>query len=387
MTEDDITILVTDPDLNPVHVLDDWQQLDTTHAHNAPGPGSVAAPSSRRLMAALQPGARIAVYRGDSPEAWHSGPLEKPGPRERSVDGDNAGDGMIKLTWATHEAWLGARRVYPNPALAWAAQTAEQWSVTGTVAETVLRSLVNTQLGPGALPYRRVPRLQLAPANTPLLGTAVTDVSRFEWVSDVARRVALAGGNLGWRIRHVGQDLLFGVTARRDLSASVRFSMELDNLTGYSTDPEAPTVTAALVAGQGEGAARPLRERSVVSSWGRFEDFVDASSATTAEQLDAAGDEALAAGAESANLSADAVETAGPGLPVFGRDFWLNDLVTVELDDGLPLVDAVTAARLQAPGNGTSSLAFTIGTPDAASDETTRVVRDLYRRLGRLETR
>ncbi|MGJ3228925.1 Gp37-like protein [Micromonospora aurantiaca (nom. illeg.)] len=386
MVDDEITILVTDADLNPVHVLDDWQQLDTTHARNAPGPGSVVAPSRQALMAALQPGARIAVYRGDSAEAWHSGPLEKPGPRDRSVDGDNAG-GLIKLSWVTHEMWLGARRVYPNPALAWTAQTAEQWTVAGVVAETVLRTLVDTQLGPGALPNRRVPRLQLAPANAPLLGAAVTDVSRFEWVSDVARRVALAGGNLGWRIRHIAQDLLFGVSARRDLSASVRFSLDLDNLLSYSTDPEAPTVTAALVAGQGTGTARPLRERTAVSGWGRFEDFVDASSATTTAQLDAAGDEALAAGAESANLSAEAVETTGPGLPTFGRDFWLNDLVTVELDDGVPLVDAVTAARLQAPGNGTSSLAFTIGTPDAASDETTRVVRDLYRRLGRLETR
>ncbi|QOC89885.1 Gp37-like protein [Micromonospora craniellae] len=387
MATDEITILVTTDQLEPVHVVDDWQALDATQALNAPGPGAVVAPTSRTLMAALQPGARIAVYLGDDPQAWHSGPLEAPPTRKRSVDGEDAGPGMLTIRWATHELWFGARRLYPDPAVAWAAQTTEQWSVTNVNAETVLRNLATAHAGPGALSYRRVPRLALAAANSPLVGVQVTEASRMEWVSDVMRRVAVAGGNLRWRIRHVDRDLLFAASARRDLSASVRFSFDLDNLLGYDTDPEAPTLTAALVAGQGEGTDRPLRERAVASPWGRFEDIVDRGDTIDPVLLDAAGDEALAAGGETANLAADAVETPGPGQPLFGRDFDLNDLVTVELDDGVPLVDVVTAARLQAPGDGTHRLGFTIGTPDAPSDEMTRAVRDLYRRIGGWETR
>src|SRR5690606_39291825 len=86
--------------------------------------------------------------------------------------------------------------------------------------------------------------------------------------------------------------------------------------------PQAPTCTAAIVAGQGEGTARTIIERAVAASpWGRIESFVDRRDTDDMAELRAAGDSALAEGAERTDLAAEAIDLPDPRLPRYGRDY------------------------------------------------------------------
>jgi len=383
MRQDDITIVICDAELTSRYVIEDWQSLDATVTRNAPGPGSVRCAVTRELMAALEPGAHVALYLGDS--VWHAGPVERLGPHERSISDDTAGHGLITLSWVTHEVWLGRRLAYPDPTVPATQQTSEaRWERTGA-AEELIKELVGANLGPGALPVRRVSRLQIEPLHSPPLGATVSIGTRFQVVSDVARELAVAGGELTWYIEHLGRDLMFRVRAPRDLSNRVRFSLDLGNLISYRAEPQAPTCTTAIVAGQGEGTARTIIERSAVSPWGRIENFVDRRDTDDTAELQAAGDAALAEGAERTDLAAEAIDLPDPRLPRYGRDYDIGDLVTVELADGVELVDMVTGARLQAPGDGTYDLSVIIGARDAVSDDVTVAVRNLRQRIAKLE--
>lgn len=386
MQQDDITIVICDAELTSRYVIEDWQSLDATVTRNAPGPGSVRCAVTRELMAALEPGAHVVLYLGDSPVAWHAGPIERLGPHERSISDDTAGRGLITISWVTHEVWLGRRLAYPDPTAPATQQTNEaRWERTGP-AEGLIKELIGTNLGPGALPVRRVPRLQIEPLHSPPLGATVSIGTRFQAVSDVARDIAVAGGELTWYIEHLGRDLVFRVRAPRDLSGKVRFSIDSGNLISYRAEPQAPTCTTAIVAGQGEGTERTIIERAVAASpWGRIESFVDRRDTDDTAELQAAGDAALAEGAERTDLAAEAIDLPDPRLPRYGRDYHIGDLVTVELDEGVELADMVTGARLQAPGDGTYDLSVIIGARDAVSDDVTVAVRNLRQRIAKLE--
>src|SRR5690606_37026458 len=76
MHQDDITIVICDSELTSRYVIEDWQSLDATVTRNAPGPGSVRCAVTRELMAALEPGAHVALDLGDPHVAWHAGALD-----------------------------------------------------------------------------------------------------------------------------------------------------------------------------------------------------------------------------------------------------------------------------------------------------------------------
>lgn len=370
-----VTVLVCGPTLRAIaQPVQKWTGLTSERKFNEPGVGEFLAPVTTELLTALAtPDSRITVIQDG--EIFASGPVEKPGGQAWSAED---GDGNVRVAFATNEALLGERIVYPNPAQAFAAQTAEAYTAVGVNAETLLRTLVNTQAGPGALAGRAIPGLVLGAVSG--VGVPVDLTARMDPLTDVLRAVAAAGGGLGWRLRQVGQQLVFEVWAPVDRSGYVRFGRGLANLREFTTDPESPTCTAALVGGAGEGVLRTVVERvnttAVAAGHRRVERFVNQGEGTLGE-LNAAGDFALFDGAFRIGLSAVAIDPPAGVNP--------GDLVAVELAPGYAITDRVTSITLTADPDRGEVITLAVGAGPTSDPTTIEIIRAMNARLGRLE--
>lgn len=384
-----VTILVCGPNLVPVaDPVTTWTSLTATVKWNDTGSGSFTAPINPQLINAVTtPGNRIALMRDGN--IFCSGPIEEPDD-DWDADKDGLGAaGTCTVTWATNEVLLARHITYPDPTLDATAQTtAVAWTATATNAEQVMRNLVNLNAGPGALSYRQEQRLQLGVAAG--VGTAINESTRFETLTDVLRRDAQAGGGLGFRVREdmAANTLWFEVYKPRDLSASIRFSRQLNNLRALKVTRTAPTCTAAIVGGDGTGTDRQIVERTNPSGagWGRWEKFVNQAGTGGSDltQQQQAGDKALTDGGEIVKVAATAVD--GP-TQTFGRDFWLGDLVSIQTTSGLQLVDLVSSATLTAPDPNTREVVQPVIGLDTGhgDDPTLQTLREMERRIARLE--
>lgn len=387
-----IQLLVTDQDLNVLgDPLDGWTNLTVTRNDNAPDSGQLDLVARPETMALLQPGTRLVVMRDD--KIWTAGPMEVPEEWELGIGGDQGGQdvpepGEVAVSFSSDDAVVAGRRTYPDPTLV-ASSASQPTAYTSTAgAETILRDLVNRNAGPGALAARRVPGLVLGAAAG--AGTTTSVTTRFEGLGDVLRSVALAGGDLAFGTRQVGNQIQWRVWARRDLTSMVRFSFDLNNLRYLKFKMSAPTATTAIVGGSGEGTARTIVEvtdTAAEAAWWRVETFVDSSGVADngTGELTKAGQEALAGGAQPIQLSTVTVDT---GDLQAGRDFEVTDLVAVQLPTGLQVAQYVRSDTLTATPDGGELVTCVIGTPDAGTDRATDLVlRELAVRLGRLEAR
>lgn len=391
---DGITLLTTDRDLTVVgDPIAHWTSIEAVQRFNQPGSGQFTAAASRPLLDLLTniapvgqwlpdqivPGHRIMMIRDG--EIWSAGPIEQWTYEE---DDDAASGGIVTVTWADDMAWLGARVTYPDPAADAESQTEDaRWEATGN-AEDLIRTLINLNAGPGALEPRQVPQLTLGADNG--AGGTVTWGTRFQPLLDELRGIALAGGNLGLRTSQDGAQIKAEVYDPPDMTGAVRFSRGLGNLRSTRLTVTAPTVTAALVAGQGEGVARTIHERlnpDGIGDWGRFEQFIDQRQTDDPTELVQAGDGALTEGGESARLETVTLDTADQK---FGRDYPLGAIVSVEVWPGREVADIVREARLTASPEDGTTVTVTVGSGEDVTDPAwVRRLRDLDRRMTRLE--
>lgn len=386
-----IQLLITDRDLvvqgDP---LTGWRGLDATLKFNEPGSGSVTLTAYPDVMAQLQPGNRLVVIRDG--QIWMAGPMEIPTDYTWSIsDGGNPDPGEVTVNFSDDLATVAGYITWPTPASAWTAQLANTWrAITSTNAESIIRSLVNENCGPGARAERQIPNLVLdAVAGA---GTSTSVSTRFEPLLDACRRVALAGGAIGFRTRQDGSQIKFGCYEPADLTATARFSVGLGNLRSLSFKQSSPTVTHALVAGTEPDTGTTGRtyvqvaDTAAAAAWWRVEKYVDGSEANDANgDLTNAGTVEIADGAAPIELATVTVDT---DLLKAGRDFGLGDKVTIALPAGLEAADLVRSIHLQAdPGSG-EYVTTLVGSAEATTDpQTVKLIRTLARRLGRLETR
>lgn len=381
-----ITLLVTDEDLNvlgdPIAV---WDNLDVTKHFNEPSSGSVMIPCYPGYMQIVQPGNRLVVIRDG--QIWCAGPMEIPQEGSYGIgDSGEAPPGRVKIYFSDDLALLAGYYTWPTPGSAWSAQPSNTpRTITSTNAETILRTLVNENCGPGALAARQIPNLVLDSVTS--VGTSISVTTTFERLLDVCRRVAIDGGGLGFRTRQDAGQIKFGVYAPVDRTNTARFSLGLGNLRSVNWKISAPTVTHALVAG-GEEASRVFVEVSdapAAASWWRVEEFVEKSDAAndTNGDLTQAGKESLAAGASPVELATVTVDTEDLKA---GRDFNLGDKVTIVLPTGLEVADLVRSITLQASPKTGEYVTSVVGTAEASTNpKIIQLMREHARRLGRLE--
>jgi len=387
-----ITLLVTDKNLNVVgDPIDDWTSLKVTRNDNAPHSGELTVTARPEVMAQLQPGNRLVVLRDGA--IWTAGPMEVPQDWQEGLSGSDGGSdapppGEVTVNFTNDLAVIAGRLTYPNPAQPAASQTVESYVRTNVGAETILRDLVNLNAGPGALVPRRIPQLVLGAVAG--VGTNTSLTTRFEPLGDVLRSVALAGGDLAFGTFQVDDTIEFRVWQRRDLTATARFSFDLNNLRHVHYKLSAPTVTSAIVGGSGEGTTRTVVEvtdAAAEAAWWRVEKWVDQGGVEndTNGELTKAGQEALASGAAPVELSTLTVDTDDLQA---GRDFAVGDLVTIALPTGVEVAEYVRSDTLTATPDGGESVVSVIGTPDATTDRRmVQLIREMSRRLGRLEAR
>lgn len=391
-----IQLLVTDRSLNVLgDPLGNWSKLTCDLNFNQPASGTVTLPAWPEVMQLLQPGNRLVVIRNGG--IWCAGPMEQPQDFAWDLQ-QNAHPGTVTVTFSDDLARVAGYLTYPNPAVDFESQTTTSdvvRQIPATNAETIIRTLVNENCGPGAITAREIE--QLALDTVAGVGSTRSISTRFEPLLDACRTVAATDG-LGFRTRQVGDQILFGVYAPVDRSGTARFSAGLGNLRSVSFTMAAPLATSELVQG-GEDPKQPPLEgepanarvyvevtSGAASDWYRVEKLIEASGKDDAAgELTQAG--ALALGDDNPQASLATVTVDTEDLQA-GRDYGLGDRVTVVLPTGLEVADIVQTIRLEATPDTGELVTSVIGDSDkTTTTATVRTVRDLARRLGRLEAR
>ncbi|WP_112469411.1 siphovirus ReqiPepy6 Gp37-like family protein [Streptomyces triticisoli] len=389
-----VQLLVTDRNLNVVgDPLSGWTRLAVDLNYNAPASGSVTLPAWPEVMELLQPGHRLVVVRDKA--VWCAGPMEEPQDYRWDLE-QNPDPGTVTVRFSDDLARIAGYLTYPEPTKAFTAQdtiTDRLRTFTATNAETIIRTLVNENCGPGALPVRRIERLVLD--DIAGVGGNRSLSTRFEPLLD-ACRTAAATDRLGFRTRQVGNEIRFGVYKPVDRTSTARFSQGLGNLRSLSFTMGAPLATSELVQGGGDpdDQATPpnIRVYAEVTSgaaadWYRVEKLVDKTGTLddSGGELTQAGTLALGDDNPQASLATVTVDTEDLRA---GRDFFLGDKVTVALPTGLEVADIVQTIRLEDTPDEGEVVTSVVGNSDkTTTTATVRAVRDLARRLGRLEAR
>lgn len=378
----DYVVLITNQNLAVVgDPIVCWKQIDVTLRFNEPGSGIVVTPGYPWIVEQIQDGNRVVVIRNH--EILIAGPIEK-WLHERSDDGQHAGDGTLTVNFADDFARVAAREVYPNPAQTVEGQTADVWTFTGG-AESALRDLVNLNAGPGALAPRRIPQLALG-AVAGVGSTVTVAATRMQHLGDLARSIAEVGGQLGFRTRQSGTQILFEVYESEDKSGTVRFGFGLGNMKYISYERTAPTVTTAIVGGQGAGADRFMIERAdavAEAAWGRFEKLTSRPGSSALQELEDDATRSLAEGAATDRLATNVADTEDQS---FGTHYQIGDIVSVESHPHQQVTGVVRTVHLQTYATSGEYVSATVGSQAATSDPAwARRLREIDDRLGRIE--
>ncbi len=372
-----VTVLITDRDSRVVgDPIESWTAVNVDLRHNEVSTGDFSAPATRQLLQAVNAaGAQVVVIWNG--EYLISGPIERP-----QYGYKRDGNGQVNVRWADLMVCLGWRITYPNPALPAGDQNVTTYTAAGN-SEVLLRNLVYANAGPGALPYRRIPGLDLGPVAG--VGEATSVETRCEPLLDVLRRVARAG-SLGFRVRRTGaRTMVFEVFAPRNRARNVVFSVGRGNVDALDVIPDAPTVTVALVGGSGEGESLPIMEMvdaDAVTGWGRMEKWVSQSDSENETAFTQAGRLALLDGAEQVTINVAARNSPGQQ---YGVDYRVSDLVGVEVGAAAPVVDIVSGVKLKFTPNGGEEIQPTIGNGASKSSAVIAAVRSIDQRLGYVE--
>ncbi|HLP97650.1 MAG TPA: siphovirus ReqiPepy6 Gp37-like family protein [Sideroxyarcus sp.] len=369
MNVSDLTVEVRNSSLARVGQIlaSDLVGLELSLRFNKLGSWKITLRSSHPLADALRaPGAGLIVTGPNG--VLISGPTVQ---ATQNKTGDDP-TGTWEIIGVDDAVVLGERLAYPVPTTAsLAGQTSAYDSRTG-VAETVAKAYVNANIGPSAPTARKITGLTV---DTDLgRGSTVVVNARFDKLGELIYGI-LTPSNLGFDIKQVGSGLMFEVFQPVDRSATVRMDVDNLRLTKSEYTYASPGATRVIVAGQGQGSARTLIERTSTAStaaetsWGRrIEVFKDSRNTNDTTELNTAGDEILAV----SGFTVEGIKvTPSDDLASmqFGVHWGLGDKVTVVVGN-TEVAKVVTEAAIVVTEEGVK-VGATVGDPDAAANDTT----------------
>lgn len=260
-------------------------------------------------------------------------------------------DGTYTFEGKTDDQLLADARAYPQPSNADVSSQSVANDTRVGRAETVMRYYVSANIGPTAPSARKLGSLREYIALSQVdgaRGPIVTKSPRFQNLMELLSEIALYS-SLSFQLVQRGNALEFEVSSVRDRSRFVRFDIENGSLSSEQVQMTPPGVTRAIVAGQGEGAARTIIQRTSSASdtaeaeWGRIiERFIDQRNTNDLVELQQSGDEALIEeGFTATNVKV--VPTDGTTMR-FGEHWRLDDLVTIVVrgqETTAPVTEAV----------------------------------------------
>ncbi|CAM5671403.1 hypothetical protein SCYAM73S_02509 [Streptomyces cyaneofuscatus] len=388
----DLQVYVRNASHQIIGQVDDFTQVHLVLRYNAVSNWTLDISATSRNASLLSPGSNpngglvFKLY----------GTTLLSGPVHTFAYADNE-DGTAKLTLAGPDdtQYLANALVYPDPAHAINSQTASYYSVSTSTAytETLMKNLVNLNLGPGAITERRKSGLTVeTSANRGKTGHSFK--YRFETVLDALAEIARGApigsppGYLGFRVRQkdASAGIEFQVFATSDRRTTATFSTGRDNLISTAYQAQAPTTTYAIlgagretVAGSDNAAvvAKALFGYSRVDTQPvfpgyRVEGFVDVGEIDPAApdaqaQLDEKGQDALYTGATS--ISVDMRPQDTPQL-TFGKDFFLGDQVQVVVPYTPAVQEQVREVDLTFNASDGLTTEITVGTEATVSYKT-----------------
>lgn len=357
---------------------------------NGVGSWSLSLPAEHRAVSYLRtPGAGIVVTNLSTGQIVMSGTASKPTQRKTITDVE----GMVGIAGLSDDRLLWDALAYPQPSNAdVTTQNVSHDTFAAADAETLMRHLVDANIGPGAPASRVANSLRefvVLEASNTNLGAAVDKPVRFAKLGDALREIATLR-DLRFRLVQVGNTLEFQVDAVSDRTAFIRLDVVNGTLQEQGVEFAPPEVTRVVVAGQGEGVERQfiLRTSSEATTaeddWGLIiEEFKDQRNTNEETTLEQSGDEILAARGFT-KVAVKAVPTNEETM-VFQEDYNLGDKVTVVID-GQETSSSITEAAIVANKMGVVS-AIAIGDiSDFDSDSALRqTVTDTQRRVSELE--
>jgi ReqiPepy6 Gp37-like protein len=396
-------VLVRNDDLEIIGEVEDFTGLRVTTTHNEVGTWDLVlsgeSPAVDLLDPATNPGGGIIVRRGG--QTVLSGPVGAFG-----VSGTEEGRDVVTVSGTDDMIWLASRLVYPDPAHTADAQTAPFYVPTTAPAETVMRDLVNKNLGSGAIVSRRLADLTLE-ASAGRGKSSSFGRYRFDRLIDVLQAISNGSkptldpyGDVGFRLDQVGTGLLYRAVATGDTTGTIRFSRNLGTLRTYSHTSTAPTLTD-LVLGAGlealSGTDNLLRIAAGIFTYQRtdtlwprrMEGFTDVGAlnpddfdtgpelAELQEQLDQQAQTAYDTGAGQVGVTITPRETEQQR---YGEHFNVGDYCTVILPR-LTFVERIREVTLTYDAQAGEQIAVSIGTADGPYQRRTPGV---YRRLADL---
>lgn len=416
-------------DLKRVAIIEDYTSLEVTAKYNDVGTYMLAMDSrSQHAAMATEPGVYgLYVVHEDTGHVLLSGPITK---IENKRDRDTY---VTELTGVDDNVWLRRRVGHPTPTDTSLPYDGQSHDHREGQCSTVLIEYVDYNLGPSAIPDRRVPNLVMAPDpqigknvkadmrwNSPLLesiwalsiaglelkeeqeeeeeeegegeGEGETNPQEQDVISPDAEPLDL---EVGFRIVQVGDELQFQVYKPENRTGEVRFSEEFGNLLGYTYSIEAPEVNFVYVAGEGEGEERKIVEdlnEESVSTWGRIEVFNDQRNTSEDETLEQKAEEVLKDGGPKTTLTLEPIDTE---YQRYGTHYFLGDQVTVLTtpieynDDGAAAIQDVVREIKIKLGDGDRIPRFqaTVGSTEASTDASKlfKAFRRLRGRVNNLE--
>lgn len=320
------------------------------------------------------------------------GKCEKPG-YQSSIPGMGSGQQgpFISLSGADYLALIANRIVFPNPAVAWASQTAgASDAVSGARLETAIKHYVNNNVGPGALTARRITSMTIGPdlARGPTISYSAKFAGGITLnLLDVIRNL-LANANIAMGVTVTrnapARTLVFDVYIPRDLRNKMWFSESLGNLSSINFSLSDGTCTDAYTYGQGAFISRVATAGS--TQYSKVEQYIDSSSEPDTSNLGALAQQAIFAGAIGPIMDITSADTP---FMTFGRDYGLGDIVSVEVRPGDVFTDVVSSVELTADPsqNPPMSVVPTLGHSSQATDTDQTIIGQLTARIRVLESK
>ncbi|MGC9439253.1 siphovirus ReqiPepy6 Gp37-like family protein [Streptomyces sp. WG5] len=405
-------IEVRDKDLRRIGEIDTWIQLDMVIQYCDQGSWKLLVKSGTEQAELLQQGGGVAIYQDGVEKPILTGQIESF--QKYWTVQQHSSEGSVFVGGKTDNKLAFSRLSFVDPAKT----VSQQYStvldvrmVNGPVSKLIYDEL-NKSVGPGALADRQVTGINVGAV--PSFGATRSDSLRYdvvgekltEWCSDK---------KTGWQLLYNPNTraIDLDIYEPRDLSKAVRFSPELGNLREYIWTLSAPKVTRAIVACQGEGVDRYLYQKidaAAESEWGiQIEQFIDRrdlpimtrqsdgapikanADVTDAEfqqalqAVEQAATDALKEGEKSGNFQIYPIDTEQIK---FGRDYFVGDLVSVEVD-GSTYVDMVREVNITVDDGGNAlTVAPKIGEQGSGDPlNLYKTVFDMREKLRKLEAR
>ena len=275
------------------------------------------------------PGAGVMIYHSEDLGA----PLLTGPVRERSLTFTEEGY-ELTASGPCDNVWLADKLAFQMPARTVANQGtpdlgALKFDTRSGAAETVIKGYVESNLGQTAQTARR--RVTVAASPPTPRGSTVRKQARMTPLLDILKDAAAVGG-IGFRVKQVGQQLVFDCYTPRDRTGTVRFSRLMGNLDAFQLTEAAPTTSFVVAGAIGVDTDRvftSILDTDALTAWPdtRVERFVDQQQTEDADELNQAMLEELVDGGPSTSL---AITTRDIPQIQFAKHYFVGDKVTVE---------------------------------------------------------